>query len=283
LVESTIEIGGAVVFWSLSEWTSRDRLKEGFEAAGLAAFVPVPRQPAAALRDALKEVLGGPHVLVRPLRSRDGFVVVEEDRGEHGNHYHQRLVARLAEDGALAFHPDDERAVRVREAYERQRGLLRAARVSGALVGVLESLGGTRLRPGGSVYWLPPHRLEEWQRTARAVEAAGVGRQNALYLLRHRMDADAVRAVRDAVVAEVQAEATRIHDEVLTGELGGRALDTRRARARELREKINLYEHLLDVGLEGLHAAVDRADQAAAAAVLLASAQGPEEEAARAG
>jgi hypothetical protein len=97
------------------------------------------------------------------------------------------------------------------------------------------------------------------------------------------MDADAVRAVRDAVVAEVQAEASRIHDEVLSGELGGRALDTRRSRARELQEKISLYEHLLDVGLEGLHAAVDRADQAAAAAVLLASAQGPEEEAACAG
>jgi hypothetical protein len=283
MVESTIELGGAVTYWSLSEWTSRDRLKEGFEAAGLAAFVPEPRQPAPALRDALKEVLGGPHILVRPLRSRDGFVVVEEDRSEHGNHYHQRLVARLAEDGALAFFPDDERAMRVREAYERQRGLLRAARVSGALVAVLESLGGTRLRPGGSVYWLPPHRLEDWQRAAQAVEAAGVGRQNALYVLRHRMDADAVRAVRDAVVAEVQAEAGRIHDEVLSGELGGRALDTRRARAAELREKINLYEHLLDVGLEGLHAAVDRADQAAAAAVLLASAQGPEEEAARAG
>jgi hypothetical protein len=273
MVESTIEIGGAVVFWSLSEWTSRERLKEGFEAAGLAAFLPDPRQPAAALRDALEEVLGGPHILVRPLRSRDGFVVVEEDRGEDGNHYHQRLIARVGEDGEPSFTPDDERAARVRGAYGRQRGLLRAARVSGALVGVLESLGGTRLRPGGSVYWLPPHRLGEWQQAARAVEAAGVGRQNAVYVLRHRMDADAVRAVRDAVVAEVQAEATRIHDEVMTGELGGRGLQTRRARAEELRQKINLYEHLLDVGLEALHVAVDRADQAAAAAVLLASAQ----------
>jgi hypothetical protein len=283
MVESVIDVGGAVVFWSLSEWTSRELLKEGFEAAGLAAFVPDPRQPPAALRDALEEVLGGPHVLVRPLRSRDGFAVVEEERGEHGNHYHQQLLARVGEGGALAFTPDDDRALAVRAAYERQRGLLRAARVSGALVGVLDSLGGTRLRPGGSVYWLPPHRLDEWDRAAAAVEAAGVHRANSLYLLRHRMDADAVRAVRDAVVAEVQAEATRIHDEVLAGELGDKALETRRARAGELREKIGLYEHLLDVGLGGLRTAVDRADQAAAAAVLLASAQAPEEPAAHAG
>jgi hypothetical protein len=283
MVESHIEIGGAVVFWSLSEWTSRDRLKEGLEAAGLAAFVPEPRQAAAALRDALEEVLGGPRMLVRPLQARDGFTVVREDRGEHGNSYTQELVARIDDAGGITFASSDDRAARVREAYERQRGLLRAARVSGALVAILEALGGTRLRPGGSVYWLPPHRLDEWQQAARAVEASGVGRASAVYVLRHRMDADAVRAVRDAVVAEVQAEATRIHDEVMGGELGGRALETRRARAGELREKINLYEHLLDVGLEGLRGAVDRADQAAAAAVLLASARGPEEEPACAG
>jgi hypothetical protein len=283
MVESHIDVGGAVVFWSLSEWTDRERLKEGFGAAGLAAFVPEPRQPAAALRDALEEVLGGPRLLVRPLRSRDGFAVIEEERGEHGNQYSQRLSARVGEDGSLFFMPDDERAVAVRAAYAPLRGLLRAARVSGALVGILEALGGTRLRPGGSVYWLPPHRLDDWQQAARAVEAAGVGRQNAVYLLRHRLDADAVRAVRDAVVAEVQAEATLLHDEVMTGELGDRALQTRRARAGELREKIDLYEHLLDVGREGLRTAVDRADQAAAAAVLLASARAPEEEATRAG
>jgi hypothetical protein len=283
MVESMIEIGGAVVFWSLSEWTSREKLRAGFETAGLAAFVPEPRQAAAALRDALEEVLGGPRMLVRPLQSKDGFTVVREDRGEHGNSYAQELVARIDDAGGITFACADDRAARVREAYDRQRGLLRAARVSGALVRVLETLGGTRLRPGGSVYWLPAHRLDGWQHAARAVEASGVGRASAVYLLRHRMDADAVRAVRDAVVAEVQAEATRIHDEVMGGELGGRALETRRARAGDLREKINLYEHLLDVGLESLRAAVDRADQAAAAAVLLASAQGPEEEPACAG
>jgi hypothetical protein len=43
-----------------------------------------------------------------------------------------------------------------------------------------------------------------------------------------------------------------------------------------------LYEELLDVGLQGLHQAVDTADQAAAAAILLASAQ-PNEQVASAG
>jgi hypothetical protein len=140
-------------------------------------------------------------------------------------------------------------------------------------VRVVESLGGTRLRPTGAVYWVPGPKLDEWALVARAVESAADGRPSAVYLLRHRLDADAVRAVRDAVVAEVSGEATRIRDEVGTGELGGRALETRKAQAAELRDKVLLYEDLLSVGLDELHRVVDAADQAAATAALLLGSQ----------
>ena len=90
-----------------------------------------------------------------------------------------------------------------------------------------------------------------------------------MYLLRHRFDVESVRAVRDAVVAEVRGEVKRIRDEVDSGELGPRALETRQAQARELREKVLLYEDLLNVGLADLHRSVDAADQAAATAALL--------------
>jgi hypothetical protein len=283
--ESHLDVGGAVVFWSLSEWTDRDRLKSGFTPLGLAALVPDPRPLTACLRDALEEVLGGPRVLVRPLARRDGFAVVTEQRGEHGNAYAQDLLARLDDSGGTPrpfFTPHDDRATRVLDAFARQLGLLHAAQVSAGLVRLVESLGGTRLRPSGALYWLPAHKLDDWQASARAVEQAGQGRPSAVYLLRHRLDADAVRAVRDAVVAEVQAQATRLHDEVIAGELGERALEARRQQAGQLRQKVLLYEELLDVGLQGLHQAVDRADQAAAAAVLLASAR-PAEPVASAG
>jgi hypothetical protein len=109
---------------------------------------------------------------------------------------------------------------------------------------------------------------------AAAAERAADGRPSAVYVLRHRLDADAVRAVRDAVVAEVQAEAGRICAEVAAGDLGGRALETRKQQAADLRDKVLLYEDVLSVGLAGLHAAVDRADQAAATASLLLGAHG---------
>jgi hypothetical protein len=172
--------------------------------------------------------------------------------------------------------------LKVQDAYRKQLGLLHGSQVSACLVKLVESLGGTRLRPSGAIYWLPGPRVDDWQHIAGEVEKAGQDRPNAVYLLRHRMDADAVRAVRDAVVAEVQAESARIHSEVMAGDLGDRALETRRTQAGELRRKVLLYEELLDVGLQGLHQAVDTADQAAAAAILLASAQ-PNESVASAG
>jgi hypothetical protein len=276
--ESTLPLeGGAVIFWTLAEWSSRNRLQEGFVAAGLDKFVPEPRPPAPALKAALEEVLGGPRMLVRPLARRDGFTVVLEDRGELANIYAQVLVARIEGDNGEvrpAFQPDtDERIPAVREAYRRHLGLLHTSQVSNSLVAILDALRGTRLRPSGGLYWLPERKLTDWQRAALAAEAAAEGKPSAVHILRHRMDADAVRAVRDAIVAEVLTEATRIQDEVVSGELGERALESRRAQLSQLREKIALYEDLLQVGLGGLYQAVDRTEQAAAAAVLLASAQ----------
>src|SRR6185436_6501637 len=99
-----------------------------------------------------------------------------------------------------------------------------------------------------------------WNQIADAVEQAADGALSAVYMLRHRLDHDAIRAVRDAVVAEVQSEAVRIREEVLAGELGTWALETRKRQAADLRNKVLLYEDLLSVGLKDLHLVVDEAD-----------------------
>lgn len=277
MVESHLDVGGAVVFWSLAEWSDRDRLAALFSPLGLEALVPEPRPAPACLRAALEEVLGGPRVLVRPLASKDGFAVVREDRGLAANLYATDLTARVTGDPpAPTFDPWDGRAPRIEAAYRTHMGRVSAAQLSSTLVRVVESLGGTRLRPSGAIYWVPGPRLDEWADVAKAVERAADGRPSSVYLLRHRLDRDAVRAVRDAVVSEVQAEADRICAEVNTGELGGRALEARKKQAAELRSKVLLYEDLLAVGLQGLHTAVDAADQAAATAALLLGSSAPE-------
>ena len=275
MVENHLDVGGGVVFWTLAEHSDRDKLLRGLTPLGFGGHVPEPRHPAAVLRDALEETLGGTRVLVRPLADRDGFTVVKEERGRDRNAYLTDLVARVtpADPPGLEFEPRDDRAALVTQAYCRNAGRVPGVQLSAAMVRIVEALGGTRLRPNGSVYWVPPTKLDEWARVAVAIEQAAEGRPSAVYILRHRMDADAVRAVRDAVVTEVRAEATRIRSEVDAGELGGRALETRRRQVADLRDKVNLYEDILSVALTGLHDAVDEADQAAATAALLMSAE----------
>ena len=274
MTEGHLDVGGAVVFWSLADGTDRDRLRDGFTPLDLSEFVPDERPASAVLKDALESVLGGPRVLVRPLAARDGFAVVREDRGTAANAYATTMVAKVSAGGftTLTFDPDDDRADRVRQAFGEHAGKVPAGQLSAALVKVVDRLGGTRLRPGGAVYWVPGHKLSDWADVADAVERASTGRPSAVYAIRHRLDADAVRAVRDAVVADVAGEADRIAKDVAAGDLGGRALDARRKEAAALRDKVLLYEDVLAVGLAGLHAAVDAADQAAAGAALLLAA-----------
>ena len=270
MIEGRLDVGGAVVFWTLADGTDRCKLCDGFAPLGLESFVPEPRPASAVLKDALEETLGGPRVLVRPLAARDGFAVVIEDRGTIDNTYVTSLVARVGGDPAeLAFEPLDERASRIIEQFRLQSQRISGSQLSAALVKVVETLGGTRLRPTGAIYWIPGHKLEEWSAVAHAVEAASTGKPSAVYVIQHKLDADAVRAVRDAIVVEVQTEAKRIVEDVHTGDLGGRALETRRSQAASLREKVLLYEDLLSVGLANLHDVVDAADQAAATASLL--------------
>src|SRR5947209_6303931 len=95
MVRSDLDVGGAVAFWALADWTNRQRLEAEFHALGLSVLVPDPRPAPACLRAALDDAFAGPRVLVRPLASRDGFAVVREDRGVAANRYDTLLMARV--------------------------------------------------------------------------------------------------------------------------------------------------------------------------------------------
>ena len=45
MVESHLDVGGAVTFWSLADWSNRPRLQAAFAAIGLAALCPTPGPP----------------------------------------------------------------------------------------------------------------------------------------------------------------------------------------------------------------------------------------------
>jgi hypothetical protein len=269
MIETSVNVSGATIFWSVSELSHGEMVRQGLEVLGLGAFAPEPRTPAAALRDAMEGVFTAPNQLVRPLKTRDGFVVVEEARGLDENAYRHIAAAKIDNNARITLTPyNPGLAAELVGRFNEHMGLIRASQVSASLVGILDAMGGTRLRPQGSIYYLPEHKLDVWQAVAFVYEKAGKGRPNSIYVMRNLMDSAAIRAVRDAITAEVHGEAARLNREIQSGELGERALEHRKMQAEELRRKINLYEDVLSVGLDQLHQAVDYAEQAAAVAAL---------------
>ena len=277
---SFAQIDGGVLFYSLTPWTSRPLLTDLLTAAGLERYAPSRRDPVACLRDALAVCFGQGRRLVRPLAKGAGYAVIAEERGDHENAYRQ-LCSAAWKNNAVTLNMDmntayeaefANAAAKLDDEFLTQCAYLSAAQVGNMLVAILHDLGGTRLRPQGAVYWLPAAKLETWRQIAGIVEQSGQKGTNKCYLIRHRMDEDAIRAVRDAVVLEIESETAAVAADVATGTLGKRALEYRQDLAIRLRAKIKDYETILGRGLDSLHGQLDQVELAAAQASLILAA-----------
>lgn len=283
MIETSISAAGAIVYWSPAEHSDGPLLDSGLTAAGFAAFTPEPRPPEAVLRDALEHVVSTPTLLVRPLeKGAKGFCIVEEKRGPQ-NEYEVLLTAQLYSDNSGArLHGVSSTGYQlilqneplIQDAYTKFKTAFRPAQVSAVLVKILTSLAGVRLRPQGAIYWLPQGTLDLWGKVTQAVEAAAFpGECTRTYMVRTLMDEATVRAVHDAIVDEARTQATEIDEDVASGQLGVRALNTRIQIAQNLRQKIRLYETILGKSLSELSQSVAKVETAASLAVLQASAE----------
>src|SRR5262249_45696180 len=98
MIHRNLRLGAVVTFWTCGEWSRPAVIEVGLTALGFDQFVPERRGKGAALRDALEKVCGGPRLMVRPTKEKDGFCVVEEERRETalgGNSYQVILTARI--------------------------------------------------------------------------------------------------------------------------------------------------------------------------------------------
>ena len=281
--ERAMSAAGAIVYWSPAEHSDGAKLREGLTAAGFEAFAPEARPAEAVLRDALECTVASPTMLVRPLdKGVKGFVVVQENRDSQVNEY-EALFTTIMRPGGTDYQTTclcdagndvlNQYGCAIRERWAALQDAFRPAQVSGCLVKVLGALAGIRLRPQGAIYWLPAGVLELWGKVMSAVEqAAFVGESARMYMVRTAMDADTVRAVHDAIVAEAKTEADTIDAEVMGGTLGARALSTRVTTAKNLRTKIKLYESILGTSLADLSVTVEKVEVAAAMAAMAAAA-----------
>jgi hypothetical protein len=278
LTEGKVSAGGAVIFWVLSDGADLRVLQSEWGVIGKRKFVPSGRTRSSALKAAMEEVFTGRELMVRPLRDRDsdGWAVVEESHvGRLDNKYAQTCAVSPASVG-VSVTPygalDAKLVENIENGFEQHKKSLPASMLGNALVKVMESLGGTTLRPRGAIYWLQDARLSEWAEVISGVQKAGGAGEQQCFMIRHKMDKDAVQAVRYAICTEIKEEAEKIAGEVANGELGQVALGTREMVAGALAEKLTEYESILGESLDELRGLVDRVSAAAMTAKMQAMA-----------
>lgn len=258
--------GGIVVFWSAKE-ADRVRLEQGLTDIGLEKFLPEQRTAFAVLKDALSVAFQDRDVLVRALANREGLTVVEESKGLSKNEYAHLFSALINEKTEIIhFTEDNPRIPAVQEQYQKHRHILHPSSVTNMLVEITDHFGGTALRPGGSIYWLSEVNLGKWKRVTEQVEAASPGTR--VYMLRVGYDEDMTKAVTDAIAAEILAETKIIEEEIVSGDIGKRAVESRQKTSNALREKVKTYESILAATLPRLHDALDRVNNVAVKALI---------------
>jgi hypothetical protein len=259
--ESTASAAGGFIWWSCASWSSHDSLVDAFKAHHLEKFCPRPPSPAQALLEGMTEVCRQKDRIIRPLADEAGFCVVKEKRGTNANAYEQERTARLAphvegQKPTIFFNPLDEKAQAIVKAFNGYRTMVSATALGGALVNVAKHFSGTSMRKSGGIYWLP--RLDKWRSFATAVEACAIHGASCLYLSTLHVDADSVRAVRDALASEIGAESERIMEEIKSHSLSDKALANRCEYLNVLQTKIAEYEEVLGESLTGLKDSLDR-------------------------
>ncbi|HYM54906.1 MAG TPA: hypothetical protein VES97_06050 [Solirubrobacteraceae bacterium] len=266
-------VAGATVWWRLLGDVDRQKLLDALTARGFGPErCPDPVEPETALRRAVGE-LRGKRRLVRPIK-RGVWAVVDESvdlSAEELKHYEGPKV-RLDKIGRAELEnatPDE--AELVKRSYGRYLDALTTEDVASWLIHQAQRLGAVSLREHGGIYYLPPSRWPEWSGITDALQSAHP--RHACYSMpTFKLSAGGARAILDSLTAEVEADVDAIQDDVLSGDLGVRALETRGEKGRLLLAKVEEYEALVGERLEKLRAAVAQVQVDVAAAKLAAEA-----------
>ncbi len=235
----------AVTFWKKGKRADRDELLARLDQLGLSKFAPAKRTELACLREAVNAVCKDDMIV--PLNDKSGFAVVDQsiEEGEAklvGSAWGKikGIVQLVGTDPkTIACHPPDQQG-EILTAFFDALSVTTGEQASTMLVGIVKHLGGATLREDGGVYWVPNSGLAAWSDVAKMLAETGVAQ---VYLIRHELDADAARAVIDAVIAETTKHIETIQAAVNTGELGVKALEGRQSAAEAILDRVKMYEH----------------------------------------
>lgn len=272
-VSNTMRHDGAMVYWGLPQFTDRILLDRNLKALGFDLGIE-QRSGTSVLQDAILAAHPGTGLIVRPLaRKVKGFSVSQEERGLRENKTDFSCSYWLeGTNERITSHGNDALPFTVTDHFKGLRDTLRSQQVTLFLQAILRQLNAVRLSPKHTtgIYWVPESVLDRWKNVGHAV--AGASFEGAsFYAMGHSYDADGIRAIKDGLIREAEAEADAIGADVMGGKLKVEALNNRVLAAKAMREKVQVYEGLLNETLDGLKAKLDQAEGDAAMAAMLAS------------
>lgn len=243
---------GATIWWRLHGECDRAKLVDELTARGI-QHMPKVVEPETAIRRAVG-CLRGKRRLVRPLKKRGSWAVIEEeldDVKEKLKHWQGPTVSLDKIGRAVFSNASAEEAQQVRAAYDRYLDVLDTADVSSWLISQAERLGAIGLREGGGIYYLPPQRMGEWRLIVEALSSAHP--EHHVYMVPTvRMTQEGARAILDSLTYEIEQQVAKTKDEVISGDLGVRALENRFDETNDLLRKVTMYEQLIEQPLQKL-------------------------------
>lgn len=281
--DSTFKSNGTVTFWRPAPAAGR-QLQEGLKLLGLERYAPTPYTAVGALKHALTVFCQEDprDLFIEPRESKqDGFQITERIKRNSGDEFNDNaelfvVQPNPASGSALTFCwanrviPDYTDQQRILELFEEASELCTGMAVGACLTSIiLEEYGGHSLRDGGSVYFVPADREDEWRVVANLTEeCASLPQTIRVYSLRPEWDDEAVRSVHDAVIVEIEEATQKLAEAVEEADITEKRLEHKEQEAKDLCERILYCENILNQGLDSLRAGVENVQHSIATAHL---------------
>ena len=274
LIEKKVKFNGITTFWSLTDNTDREKLLQGLTGLGRADLIPSPKKDTQALLRALNKQFSGKETVIKSIKGTSGYTICAGGKTSDGrDQYTENLRVTFDDNGNLVFKSEESSLgslfswaqSSVEQEFNRQRGLVSSAALGTILSEAARSLSGIALRPRGGFYWIPQSKKDKWEQIISSVVSAGLG--NEVYCLQTTTDKSTVTAVCNSLVAQVENKLDQLESDIEEGDLGKRALATRKKEALELDSLLQEYEGILGTTMTSLRTRAEDAETAAAMAI----------------
>lgn len=269
---------GLVTWWTLSGNIRVDTLRKAWLEAGYdEEDLPSLPGESTLLRRALLEHAHASsdrlRTMVRPLTNGEFAVVRETLVGtadDRGVEYETLFKAWVDSDCALTDSNDETVCDAVDILFDQARRVYESTDLSGWFIAQVEKHSAVGLRDRGGIYFVPQPEVQSWNTFADLITKVSSCR---IYEIPAMRTERAVGAVLDAVTREAEAMVANMQDAIASGNLGTRALATKKQRCEVMEAKVAGYEALLGVKMSALQGKLEELRAATVAAIIVAESE----------